>query len=266
MNMSRSAGPLAQSHARDAFPRATCAVRPFPIVILGDDAVGYDCDHERMQELLNQLSAASKAPNAREAMEQVLRQQTVDPSLCQAEIFLDDGPHKIHDTIAVAAGAARVEATGSGILLAVGKARARVRNCYQVWVTDDVYLEAYDNVRVDASGSAHVYAYNNVVGIARDKVQGTVNASKSIWAIIGAECFFDMIDGCTATVTGGTVRAYGRTRIHGDGKAHVILNGNANGWLQGDVEAQISGNSIAYTAETVRYKLAGTARRLPLMA
>lgn len=265
MNMSRTAGPLNQSNSRDAFPRAACSRLPFSIIILNEDAEGYDCDHLRMQALLEQLSSAARAPNAREAMEQVLRNQTVDPSLCQAEIFLD-GVHKIHDTIAVIAGSARVEATGSGILLAVGKARARVRNCFQVWVTDEVYLEAYDNVRVDAAGRAHVQAYNNVVGIARDKVQGMINAVNSVWAIVGSGCFFDIMDGCTATVTGGTVRAYGRTRIHGDGNARITLNGNANGWLQGEVEARLAGSSIAYTTPTVRCSVGGSARKLPLMA
>lgn len=262
MAMSRTASLLNQSLVRTE-PRRSCAGR-FPTIIVSEDAVCGDIQLG-WQALLNRISQAARSNNPRQAIAEVLHTQTVEPALAQAEIFLE-GTHHIGDTIAVAAGTARVEAAGCGMLLGVGKARLRARGFFQVWVTDDVYLDAYDNVRVDAGGNAHVKAYNNVIGVARERSHGTVHGAKATWTVLGENCFFDIQDGCTTYVQGGEVRAYGRTQVHASGKARVSLYGNANGWLRGEVEAELAGSSIAYTAPTVRYRLAGTARRLPLAA
>jgi hypothetical protein len=261
MKMSYPAGTLEPSTPQKFAIRS--AAGRIPTIVLGDEAVGREHD-DGVMELLEQISQAARGPNARNAIETLLRTQQVDPALAQAEVYVD-GHHRISDTIAVVAGSARVEASQAGLLIAVGKARVRARGTYEVWVTDDVTLDAYESVRVSASGHARVNSYDRVVGFACGSVQGTMRGQSS-WTIEGNGCFFDTMDHSELRAGSGTVRAYGRSRVHAEGSTNVSLYDSTNGWFRGLVQAMLAGDAIAYTSPSVTVSVSGNARKMPLTA
>lgn len=245
---------------------ATSSDKEYPVIMLVEpevhaDAYQHGQSADGMLALLKRISEASRSANPRLAITAVLKSQTVDPALAQAEIFVD-GQHFITDTIAVAAGTARINATGGGMLLAVGKARVRAFERFQLWVTDDVSADTYGAVHTNASGRARINSFDRSTGVARDQVQGTLRA-QSAWTVDGDACFFDSLDRSEIRAGSGTIRAYGRSRIYGDGAVDVTLYESANGWLRGLVRGTLAGNSLAYVEPTVRVTVGGNARLMP---
>ncbi|GEM_PF-2426890 len=219
-----------------------------PVILIepsDDELSALDC-----RKILDQLTAEASSLGSEGAVRKLLARSLTAAQMEAVRIF-SGGRHEADGGVIVVFGDARLEATGTSIVLAFGGADVVARNGCRIYAANQVTLTCYDRVFVDARDEVTIRgSYGAVRGRASGRVTGTAHG-RSQWIVAG-DTVFDGLD-CSALFVEGsaTVRAYGNCRVRGRGRCRVELFGKTVGWFEGEASVTASEQSVSYCRESV---------------
>ncbi|MBZ0186118.1 MAG: hypothetical protein K8F91_07650 [Candidatus Obscuribacterales bacterium] len=254
--------------------REVCKEDFLPIVLqlMTDLAAGrkaiVPCSNQTTDKALRFLISHIQKSTVNDCTEDSIRallREVLGVDTLPAITIVTEGVHRLKSGFVIAAGTARVEISGTGLLIAFGDAMIIARERVSIHGSGSARLNLYDYVLAQLDGDVQVNSYQYVTGRASGNVSGTARG-KSRW-IVSEDAIFDTYDNATVDGDGNVrLRSYGSSRVRGrGGKVVAQLFEGANGWFGAGSTIELNGHCIAYAhSDTHTTSKSGSARVMPL--